>query len=255
MGTQLIQRFRQKLSREAVIGPFAKTSDPALVEAMGLAGMDFVVLDLEHGSNDICSLGGLIRAAECGGALPIVRVNEDSQIGRSLDQGAAGVQVPNVDSVDRARQVVEQAKFAPEGLRGVCRYVRAADYSAIDKDEYFPSANQALVVLQVEGATGLAALPEITAVPGVDVVFIGVYDLSQSLGMVGQIDHPDVLAGLAQAAELGRAQGVAVGTFVESLSAARRCRDQGIHYLGYSVDVGLMLGVCQGIVHSLTVPS
>jgi 4-hydroxy-2-oxoheptanedioate aldolase len=164
--TALIEQFGKQLSEEAVLGPFSKTSDPAIVEMMGLAGFDFVILDMEHGPASMLTVQSLIRAAELRSVLPIVRTAEgaDWQIGAVLDSGAGGVQIPHVSTAAQAATMVDHARFAPEGMRGVCRYVRAADYSSQDKFDYLKAANRALLIVQVEGSEGLANLGRIAAV-------------------------------------------------------------------------------------------
>ncbi len=247
MADDLIRAFRQKLADGLVLGPFSESMDPMFIEATGHAGMDYVILDLEHGPNTIATLGDLVRAAQVAGVLPIVRVSRDEQIGKALDLGAGGVQVPHVTSAERARAVLDAARFAPEGHRGVCRYVRAADYSAKERFAYFREANEAVIVLQVEGTEGLANLDDILTVKGVDVIFVGVYDLSQSLGVVGQVDHPKVTEALESIAAKCRERGVAVGTFVEDVATARQWHAKGLAYLSYSVDVGIFVDACRDI--------
>lgn len=135
MLTEPIRAFRKKLREGFVLGPFCKSSDPAFLEAAGYAGFDFVIIDLERGPNTIQAAQNMVRAACIGGALPIVRVKEDapSVIGEALDIGAGGIQVPQVRTAVEARRVLERARFAPQGRRGDCRFVRAADYSAMDR--------------------------------------------------------------------------------------------------------------------------
>ncbi|MBC2603646.1 HpcH/HpaI aldolase family protein [Puniceicoccus vermicola] len=239
--------FHQRLQSEAVLGPFSKTSDPNMIEAMGVGGMDFIILDLEHGPNDVTTLGNLIRACECSETTAVVRCLRPDQIGQSLDLGARVVQIPHVNCAADARTAVEAARFAPSGHRGVCRYVRAAGHSSTEKQEYFANAADITVIAQVEGTEGLSNLDEILEVPGVDMIFVGVYDLSQSLGMTGKTESPEVLAALQTVAEKCAAKNIPVGTFVESVETARKYRDMGIHYLCYAVDVGILMSACQSL--------
>ncbi|MCP4402867.1 MAG: hypothetical protein GY801_36895 [bacterium] len=120
MLTTEIRAFKEKIQHQAVIGPFAKTSDPALIEIMGYAGFDFVILDLEHGPNSVQTVQNLIRAAHVSGVFPIVRVKEEpfSVIGEVLDLGAGGVQIPQITNPPEAQKVIERVKFAPNGMRG-----------------------------------------------------------------------------------------------------------------------------------------
>lgn len=246
-------KFRQALRERAVLGTFSKTEDPAMIETMGLAGLDFVILDTEHGPNDALSLQNLIRAAEAGGTLPFVRVPEGdfTRISAALDIGAAGVQVPQIVCAADARKAIEHARFYPKGNRGVCRYVRAAGYSSMDKAEYFRKADESIMILQLEGKEALENFDEIIQVEGIDIIFVGPYDLSQSLGVPGEVNHPQVVAKVEDICTRCRAQGIAVGTFVESVETARFWITRGVSYVCYSVDVGLMYQACAGLCSNL----
>ena len=157
MNIGMIRGFKQKLKDDFVTGIFSKTSDPAFIEIMGRGGFDFVIIDLEHGPNNVRTVQNLLRAAEVTGIFPIVRVKEDnaSLIGEVLDIGACGIQVPHVNNAVLAKEVIKLSRFAPLGMRGVCRFVRAADYSSVDRFRYFNEANEAIVVLQIEGLEGI----------------------------------------------------------------------------------------------------
>lgn len=240
-----------RLREQALLGPFSKTSDPNMVEAIGNGGMDFIILDLEHGPNDIVNLGNLIRAAEHSRMFPVVRTLRNDQIGRALDLGAAAVQIPHISTAKEAEAAAHAARFAPAGSRGVCRYVRAADHSGMEKSDYFRTANDITVIAQVEGREGLANLPAILEVPGIDVIFLGVYDLSQSLGFTGQVERPEVVDALRKVVQQCAEKNIPVGTFVESVETARRYREMGVHYLCYSVDVGLLLSHCRSVSDSM----
>lgn len=238
---KIIAEFKQKLQNGGVMGIFSKTCDPAFIEVMGHAGADYVIIDLEHGPNSVETAQNLIRSAQVAGLMPIVRVKEDCPwiIGEVLDIGAGGIQVPQVTCRQEAENVIQRAKFAPMGQRGVCRFVRAADYSAKDRFEYFQDANDAVIVLQIEGQDGIDNLADIIQVNGIDVIFIGPYDLSQALGIPGQIDHPLVVEKTLQIVDICRAKGIAVGTFADTVENAKKWRSLGIQYLSYSVDVGI----------------
>lgn len=248
-----IRRFREKLKQGFVLGPFSKTSDPALIEIMGYAGFDFVIIDLEHGPVSVETSQNLIRAAQIGGLLSIVRVKEGnlSVIKEVLDIGAGGVQVPQVRSQYDAKNAVQAARFAPQGMRGVCRFVRAARYSAEEQFKYFKEANEAILIVQVEGKESIECLEEILSVEGIDVVFIGPYDLSQSLGLTGRVDHPEVVKKMREINEKCLKKGVVVGTFVDTPEDARRWIDAGIRYISYSVDMGIFYNGCSDTVRRI----
>lgn len=255
MLNDMIKVFRNKLEKGYVVGAFSKTNDPAFIEIMGHAKLDYVILDLEHGPNSVQSLQNLIRGAQIGDVLPIVRVKENnpSIIGEVLDIGAAGIQVPQIESAKQAYEVIQLARFGPVGTRGVCRFVRAADYSSMDRFDYFNRANEAVIILQIEGQQGMEQLDDILDVEGFDIIFIGPYDLSQSLGVPGQIDHPIVIEKMMQIIEKCNSRGVAVGTFVDNIQNARKWRDIGVKYISYSVDTGIFYEACSGIVADINI--
>ncbi|MGD9567956.1 MAG: HpcH/HpaI aldolase/citrate lyase family protein [Sedimentibacter sp.] len=241
MNNDRIKSFKEKLKNSYTFGPFSKTSDPTFIEILGHAQFDFVILDLEHGPNSVETLQNLIRAAQVSDILPIVRVKENnlSIIGEVLDIGAAGIQIPKVENADQARMLISQAKFAPSGNRGVCRFVRAAEYSAQDRFEYFRDADNIVVILQIEGQQAISQLDEILKVDGIDLIFIGPYDLSQSIGIPGQIDHPLVTEKMMEIIDLCNKHNIVVGTFVDNMENAARWKKAGIKYLAYSVDTGI----------------
>ncbi len=248
-----IQRFRKTISQRAVVGPFSKSSDPAFIEVMGHTDFDFVVLDLEHGPNTVQSLQNLIRAALVTGLFPVVRVksHNPSSVPEVLDVGAGGIQAPNISCQADAAAVVQAARFAPLGMRGVCRFVRAADYSSLDRYEYFARSNTTLIILQLEGAEAVRNVREILSVAGVDIIFIGPYDLSQSLGVPGDIDNPRVTEAMKKIVEECLRHNVVVGTFADTIEGARKWLAAGVKYLCYSVDVGLFTEKCRETAHSL----
>lgn len=247
MNLELIKDFRKKLADGWVLGPFMKTCDPGFVESAGYAGMDFAILDMEHGPISVEHLQNNIRAAQVSGLLPVVRVNSYEEISRALDVGAAAVQVPQVSSAGEAAAAVREARFYPQGERGVCRFVRAAHYSAMDRTDYFSAANQALVIVQLEGQEAIRNLDEIMEVEGIDIMFIGPYDLSQSLEVPGQTTHPLVVQQMKKIVDKAREKNILVGTFTDSLETLKMWSDAGVRYLSYSVDMGIFYEACTKI--------
>ena len=244
--------FREKLKTRAA-GIFSKTSDPAFIEVMGYAGLDYVIIDLEHGPNTIASAQNLIRAAEVSGIFPIVRVKEGCAcvMGEALDIGALGLQIPQITTKAEAEAAVGRAKFHPMGNRGVCRFVRAAEYSAKDRFEYFAEANRSVVILQIEGKEGIENIDGILEVGGVDVIFVGPYDLSQSLGLTGQVSHPSVEEKMLEIANKCEKKGMTAGTFADTPESAAKWIAKGVKYISYSVDVGIFYNAVSGLVQML----
>lgn len=251
--TELIRQFRQRIAEGPVFGPFSKTSDPAVVETLGFAGFDFIILDMEHGPNSIETVQNLIRAAQLSEIIPIVRVpsGDYEMIGKALDVGAAGVQVPRVSCADDARAAIKHAKFAPLGMRGVCRFVRAAGYSSMNKAGYFKRANETLAIIQIEGQAALDNLDDILAVDGIDIVFVGPYDLSQSLGVPGEVEHPLVIEKMKQIVKVCLDKHMFVGNFTETITQTEMWVAQGLRYMSYSVDVGIVYEAGKSLLNDL----
>jgi len=250
MHTEVASIFRNKLNDEGVLGIFMKTVDPAFVEVAGYSGLDFVILDMEHGPISLMDMLNNIRAAQISGALPIVRVSSLSAtaISQALDIGAVGVQIPQVCSAEQAKMAVRLAKYHPHGERGICRFVRAAKYSATPREQYFATSNEnTIVIIQLEGTSAINALDEILLVEGIDILFIGPYDLSQSLGLPGQISHPTVINAMKNIIERAEKHGVITGVFADTPDLLVMWKDIGVKYLSYSVDVGVFYDACLSI--------
>lgn len=247
-------KLKAKLNNgEIALGPFVNLSSGALIEIAAYAGFDFVILDTEHGPLDILTAENLCRVAQGTGITPIVRIreNDPAQILRALDIGAGGVQVPQICTKADAEAVVHAAKYAPLGMRGVSPYTRAARYFA-DGARIFERLNaESMVLIHLEGVEGLENLEEIISVPGLDVIFLGPYDLSQSLGIPGQVSDPRVVDRMREAAEQINAAGLTVGTFADGPEAARRWIDAGVRYVSLSVDTGIYLHGCRSMVQGV----
>ena len=244
---------KQLSEKNVILGVFAKTNDPFFIEILGKAGFDFVILDSEHGPNSPREMYPLVLASWLSGLLPVVRVGalSDIDIARVLDLGVAGVQVPHLCTAEDARQAVEFAKFKPRGSRGVCRFVRAADFSLQARAEYFKAQNETAVIGMVEGVDGIRNLDAILEVDGIDVLFIGPYDLSSALGVIGDVENPLVLKEIEVIVAKSKARNRTVGTFVDSIATAKRYKDLGVKYLAYSVDVGIFADACRAINNDL----
>jgi 4-hydroxy-2-oxoheptanedioate aldolase len=236
-----VARLREQLHQGACIGIFSKTLDSAFVEAAGRANLDFIILDTEHGPANWETIHHHVRAARLTAMAPVVRVRglDPHAIGAALDSGAVGVQVPNISTAAQAAEAVAAARFHPLGKRGVCRFVRAAGFGGSERSAYFEAANEALLVLQVEGAEGVENIDAILAVPGFDVLFVGPYDLSQSIGRPGEVESREVLSLIQHIASATAAAGKHLGIFCDTPAALARYRGLHVPYLSYSVDVSL----------------
>jgi 4-hydroxy-2-oxoheptanedioate aldolase len=189
----------------------------------------------------------MVRAAEAAGTVPIVRVaeNNPSAICRALDIGALGVQVPQVTTAEDAHRAVQAARYYPAGSRGVAM-MRSAQYSAVNPSGYFARANaETMVVLHCESVESVENLPEILKVEGIDVVFVGPFDLSQSLGKPGQVNLPEVQDTVERALNAIIASGVAAGSVALSPAHARLLIQRGVRYVTLGADYLLLLDRCR----------
>jgi 4-hydroxy-2-oxoheptanedioate aldolase len=209
-----------------------------IVEIVGLLGSDFVFLDGEHGALGLPEIASLVRAAECVGITPIARVprNAPDVILRYLDIGVQGIIVPNVNSREEAERAVKAVKYYPLGERG-CGYGHSMDYSLKQPfAEHVKEANrETMVITQCEAKEGLDNLEEIVKVPGIDIIFIGPGDLSQSLGVPGQLDHPSVQEAIARAKKIVLASDKYLGMVGWDGDYARDAIAEGARFINMSV--------------------
>ena len=189
------------------------TASPVVVEAMAGAPFPALCFDMEHSTLNAAAVEGLLRAADVAGKPVLVRVPEiGADIQRVLDAGAAGIIVPQVETAAQAREVVERARFAPEGRRGL-GVTRGSVYGAGLASPGYPAETNArtLVAIQIESVTGVAAADEILATPGIDAVVIGPGDLSSSLGV--PLGAPAFWEAVDTVYAAAAAHGVAAGSF------------------------------------------
>lgn len=188
---QLLSKLR---GGETVFGTFVYIGEPAVVEILGYAGLDFVLIDTEHSSIGLETMENMIRAAEVSGTTAVVRVpdNNPKSLLRVLEAGAGGIIVPHVFTAQEAADVVAAMKYPPQGRRGMGRQ-RTAMFGLADFDEYLEWANtQIMVSIMVEDKEAVDRIEEIAAVPGLDMIFVGPGDMSASLGVPGgnRLDEP-----------------------------------------------------------------
>jgi 4-hydroxy-2-oxoheptanedioate aldolase len=240
---------------KTAFGCFVRYPDSTLVEVMGHHGWDFFVFDGEHGTLEPRTCEDMVRAAELRDVTAIVRVptNHPHVILRFLDTGALGCQVPWVQTREDAERAVQSVKYQPRGTRGLAG-VRAADYGERGSlGDYVRSANEeTLVVVQVESAGAVDQIDAIAAVDGVDVVFIGPTDLSNSLGLPGDLGHATVAEHLERAAKGILAAGKVLGVTVSDAETAKAWMQRGARYVTTGVDPILGAGSSAFLGHLVT---
>lgn len=182
-------------SPELVLGTWSQSASPEMLEIVGYSNIDFTIIDTEHGYFGLETAENLVRTAEAAGIVPIVRVavNEPHLIMKALDIGAQGVVVPQITNSEEARKAISAARYHPRGTRGACPCIRAGQHFVREWDRFATKANEdAAVILLVEGTDGMNNITDIIGIDGLDAVMLGPFDLSVSLGVGGQLDHPQV---------------------------------------------------------------
>jgi 4-hydroxy-2-oxoheptanedioate aldolase len=182
-------------------------ADPQIVEIIGLAGFDAAFIDMEHTSFDLRDIQLMVMAAERAGITPVVRTPgfDPAFILRLLDMGVQGVQVPHVSSADTAREAVKAVRYPPQGERGMAAASRAADYGKTRLLDHMAASNKEITLAcMIEDMEAVENIDAIAAVEGVDLLAVGPSDLSRSLGVSGQPDHPRLVAAIDRVREAVR---------------------------------------------------
>jgi 4-hydroxy-2-oxoheptanedioate aldolase len=216
-----------------LLGTFVQIPSPAIVELAGYSGFDFVIIDFEHGPLGIETATNMVRAANACKTSPIIRVakNDPYLIGQALDIGAEGIMVPQIANYGAAVEAIRSTRYGPEGIRGACPCVRAAKYAGTDTS-YFSKSNQDVVtILLLEGREAIDHISQLVTIPNIDVLMMGVWDLSSSLGIPGQVDSPLVLDKLEIIMKEAKAKGIDLGTLWLDSADAKKWAGRGIKFL------------------------
>jgi 4-hydroxy-2-oxoheptanedioate aldolase len=226
-------------TRSPIFGCFLRYPDASLAEMLALQGLDFVIFDGEHGPLTPPACEQLARATQMHGVTAGVRVEENrpAPILRYLDAGAQICHVPGVASGEDAERAVRSVKFRPIGDRGLSAS-RASGYGASDGyGRYIEEANrESIVVAHVESAAGVESATEIAAVEGIDVLLVGMLDLSHDLGVAGQLDHPSVQEGARRIADAALGAEKTLGVVVSDRAGAEAWIGRGARYLVCTVE-------------------
>ncbi len=204
------------------------------------AGAEFCVFDQEHTGWSVETIKMLVATSGATDLVPMVRVptTQYHLIARVLDVGARGIMVPMVDSVEQARSIVQSAKYPPVGRRGAAFGVAHDDYAGGDVGEKIRSANdEILLIAQIETVAGVEACEEIAALDGIDVLWIGHFDLTNSMGIPAQFEHPRYLDAVKRVVAACVANGKAAGIMAGSVADATLALDQGFRIVAYSGDL------------------
>ena len=240
---------KQKIhNNECAFGGWMLIPHPSIAEIMAGEGFDWIAVDMEHAAVTLPQVEEIERALRPSGCDLLVRLDgvNPVQAKHVLDAGANGVIVPNVLSPEDAETMVSAVRYPPEGNRGTS-LSRALDYGR-NFDSYISRHNQEVfVAVMLEHTLAAERADEILACPGIDAAFIGPYDLSASMGIAGQLDHPDVLAAEQRILEACHRNNIAPGYHVVPPEAERIQEriDNGYRFIGCSLDTHLIMNGCR----------
>ncbi len=235
-----------------LLGIFVQIPSPAVVELAGYAGFDFVIIDFEHGPVEIETAANMVRAANASNTSPVIRVakNDPYLIGQALDIGAEGIMVPQITSYVAATEAIRATRYGPEGIRGTCPCVRSAKYAGTD-ESYFKKANEDVVaILLLEGKEAIDKISQLVTIPNIDVLMMGVWDLSSSLGIPGQVDSPLVMDKIEVIMKEATARGINLGTLWLNSAEAKKWAARGIKFLP-TVDTTMIIEHWRKVVESI----
>lgn len=234
------------------LGLWMNLVSPIAAEALSGTGFDWLLIDGEHGPNDIPTILAQVQAIGSRTSV-VVRppVGEVRMIKQLLDLGVQTILVPMVESAEHAAEMVKAMTYPPKGIRGVgASIARASDYGRIT--DYITTANeQTCLILQIESRAGLAALPEILKLDGVDCVFIGPADLAADMGYPGNAGAPEVQATIDTTLAKIMASGKSAGILTFDAKAAQRYSAMGVTFLGIGADVAVLVKAATGVVQAV----
>jgi 2-keto-3-deoxy-L-rhamnonate aldolase RhmA len=236
--------FRKRmLSGQRCYGCWLHLGSPVAAELLAMAGFDALIIDHEHGSGELTGAIQLMQGMSATPSSPIVRVpwNDVVSLKRALDIGPEGVMIPSVNSADDARAAVAACRYPPEGTRGAAYgLVRASNYGLAAREYFEGLEENLLIACQIETAEAVDAIPEIAAVEGVDMLFIGPIDLSGSIGKLGCFDDPEVIALRERAEDAIKASGKLLGGLAVPCLSITDMAARGYDFVTAASDITLL---------------
>ena len=248
--------FKARLKRrETLIGTLVTIPSPDVAEIMSLVGWDYVWIETEHAPTDFVHAQTMIQAV--GGRCPsLVRIPENKEVWvkKALDIGCDGIVVPQIKSAAEARATIEWCLYPPLGKRSI-GVSRAHGYGMSFQD-YVQTANQELtIVLQAEHVDCVKNIGSIVEVPGIDAILIGPFDLSASLGVLGQITHPKVQEAIQEIKRHCERAGVPLGIFAVDATSAKDYIEQGFNLIALSMDAYYLWQAAKGVLDEVRAES
>ncbi len=228
---------------DQTIGTWSSLSSANVINVLGTTGLDFVVIDMEHGSMSFETVENMVRAAEASGISPIIRVWNDHEqtLLRALETGVLSVMVPHVKTAKDAERIANSCRYFPEGNRGLSPYTRVHDFTHENIQESLVQSNKnTLVGILVEGQEGLNNLDEIVKVNNIDLIYLGLFDICQSVGLPGQLNHPNVLDEVKRCLQIIQSNGIAAGSMSTDLNYIKMLKGLNYQFIAYLNDAAAL---------------
>ena len=234
---------RRVLAGEPAIGLFLSLGSVVSAEIIARAGYDWALVDLEHGMATETEVLAQLAAIQSSPTAAITRVvsAERMRVGRILDLGAEGLMIPRLETAADMRETVRWMRYPPAGIRGVATGTRGAGYSTVGHAQMRDLNDRILGVFQVESRAAVAAIDELAAIDGVDVLFVGPADLSHDMGIPGEFADPGFVAALDHVAATAKAHGKAAGILVREAAEVAGYRARGFAFIGIGSDAGMIM--------------
>ena len=252
MKNEFIRKMQQG---RRCVGTFSHISSEIAIEGLAYAGMDFVIIDGEHGTVGAETVQKLVRAAKLHGMTPFVRVRDCSRgaVLSMLEAGTHGIVVPQINTLDEVRSLVENSRYYPQGSRGVFLGSNGgygfAEFAEQGLQNYFDVCNrETLIFPQCETKGCLESIEEIAMLPGVDGIFIGPYDLSVALGIPGQFEAAEFKAAMERIKAAVKAAGKLLITYTVKPEAVAGFFEEGFDAVALNVDVALLISLVRDTV-------
>lgn len=237
---------------ETVIGAWLdEVRSPAVAQLLAAAGLDFLIVDMEHAPYNMETMADIVRMARQVEITPIVRIPDLAweRVGRILDAGAQGLMLPRVKTPAEVEAFVSALKYPPVGRRGMAAGLGNTDFQGVSTQEYINFSNEeTLVIIQIETREAVDNVEALAAVPGVDVFFVGPDDLSISLGFAGQSTHPHVQETISRVVTVANQSAIIAGIPTSQLEAISSLRERDFRLIAYGSDVEFIYnGARQGV--------
>lgn len=238
--------LKEKLnSGKTVFGTWSALGSPAAMNCMAKAGLDFIITDMEHGTMSLETVESQLYHTEIEECSLIVRIGEVDELAilHALDLGAKSIMVSHVSNKEEAVKVVNATRYAPEGNRGLSPFTRNHSYSDFGIREKMSFANsQIFVGVLIEGEEGIRNLKEICETPNLDMIYLGIYDISQSVGEPGDVQHPKVKKLLKECVEIINSKGLIAGSVARNQEYMKLLIETGFKFVSYRNDTSVIYG-------------